>query len=322
MPSQLLQNRLIGTHSGTKKGPLLFVFAQIHGNEQAGRQAFERVLEMINDEYDSNGNFAFRGRIVGLIGNLQAAKSGARFISKDLNRSFHLDSILENYTKADLTDENKEAVELVKAVKVEIESYKPEKVYIFDIHTTSASGGTFAIPNDDKASITLGFHINTPIIQGMLQGLQGTVLHFFNQEVFTAFLRKIGSSHLPSQITPLSFEAGQHEDPESVKNAVAAIVNMLRGAEMVPHDQIELKHDLQLIKNSGRLPKLTHLTYRHHIHTGDDFVMRPGYANFTPVKKDEHLADDRHGKILCPKDGFILMPLYQKQGEDGFFLLE
>ncbi|MEO1085677.1 MAG: aspartoacylase, partial [Acidobacteriota bacterium] len=30
---------------------------------------------------------------------------------------------------------------------------------------------------------------------------------------------------------------------------------------------------------------------------------------------------DRRGDILSPHDGLILMPLYQQQGEDGFFLV-
>jgi succinylglutamate desuccinylase len=49
--------------------------------------------------------------------------------------------------------------------------------------------------------------------------------------------------------------------------------------------------------------------------------MHPGFTNFQKVKKGELLAHDNKGEIICPHVGLILMPLYQKQGEDGFFLI-
>jgi succinylglutamate desuccinylase len=49
--------------------------------------------------------------------------------------------------------------------------------------------------------------------------------------------------------------------------------------------------------------------------------MRPGFRNFQAVKKKEILADDRKGSIKAIDNGLILMPLYQKQGNDGFFLV-
>jgi succinylglutamate desuccinylase len=33
------------------------------------------------------------------------------------------------------------------------------------------------------------------------------------------------------------------------------------------------------------------------------------------------LATDKNGDITTPTDGFLLMPLYQKQGEEGFFVV-
>jgi succinylglutamate desuccinylase len=50
--------------------------------------------------------------------------------------------------------------------------------------------------------------------------------------------------------------------------------------------------------------------------------MRPGYANFQPIRRGEHLADDASGPVLAPEDGLILMPLYQSLGTDGFFLVQ
>jgi len=38
------------------------------------------------------------------------------------------------------------------------------------------------------------------------------------------------------------------------------------------------------------------------------------------VRKGQLLARDYHGLVLAPHDARILLPLYQGQGEDGFFL--
>ena len=50
--------------------------------------------------------------------------------------------------------------------------------------------------------------------------------------------------------------------------------------------------------------------------------MNEGYLNFQEVKKGEHLANDKNGPIYASEDSLILMPLYQKKGEDGFFLVK
>jgi len=51
------------------------------------------------------------------------------------------------------------------------------------------------------------------------------------------------------------------------------------------------------------------------------FVMKPGFLNFQPIQKHEHLADNAQGPIRAPMAGRIFMPLYQDQGDDGFFII-
>jgi succinylglutamate desuccinylase len=46
------------------------------------------------------------------------------------------------------------------------------------------------------------------------------------------------------------------------------------------------------------------------------------YNNFDPIAKGEVLAYDKNGPIKSPYGGLILMPLYQKQGDDGFFVIQ
>jgi hypothetical protein len=48
--------------------------------------------------------------------------------------------------------------------------------------------------------------------------------------------------------------------------------------------------------------------------------MDEGYANFHRVTRGQRLAVDRRGAVTSPSDGLLFLPLYQKRGEDGFFL--
>ena len=50
--------------------------------------------------------------------------------------------------------------------------------------------------------------------------------------------------------------------------------------------------------------------------------MNPGYSNFQMVKKGDLLAEDKNGEIRAPNSGILLMPLYQKQGQEGFYIIE
>ena len=48
--------------------------------------------------------------------------------------------------------------------------------------------------------------------------------------------------------------------------------------------------------------------------------MNPGFANFDRIDRGEELAHDIRGVITSEMDGRILMPLYQGQGDAGFFI--
>ena len=59
------------------------------------------------------------------------------------------------------------------------------------------------------------------------------------------------------------------------------------------------------------------------IEPGERFRMEPGFANLQHVHRGQLLArTGRAGEvpIRAPFDGLLLMPLYQEQGSEGFFL--
>ena len=304
--------RIIGRFSGPKHGPLLIAFGAMHGNEPAGVKALEAIFEALEKEPSKNPNFRFNGRMLGLIGNMKAFEKKVRFIEKDLNRQW----TVENVAKAkqnnmeSLSPELQEMKAILNIIDTEIEAYQPSQIVILDLHTTTAFGGIFTLPAEDADSEKIALALHAPVIRGLLEGLSGTTLHYFVQENFD------------HKISAVTFESGQHNEPLSVNRAIAAITNCLRTVNCVLKDDVESKHDNILIEYSESLPKMSELMYVHPITPGDDFVMHPGFKNFQEVSKGQLLAKDTKGEILAKEDGRILMPLYQKQGEDGFFIIK
>lgn len=305
-------NRLIGTYTGHEKGPLLFCLGAMHGNENAGVLALHRLLEMLDEEPDKNPDFLFCGKLVAIRGNVKANQLNQRFIKKDLNRQWTTETVERVTTMpyAALDAEEQEMKAILEVMQREIQQYQPSKIIVLDLHTTTAHGGIFTIPSHDPESEKIALQLHAPVVHGLLEGLKGTTLHYFKTE-------NIG---IPT--VGITFEAGQHDDPESVRNAVSAIVNCLRAIGCVPPKDIEAKHDNWLYERSQGLPKNTELIYKHTIHTEDTFEMLPGFKNFQFIPKHTPLAKSNGEIVTAHTDAFMLMPLYQVQGDDGFFLIK
>lgn len=305
-------SRIIGTYEGTEKGPLFVSTGGIHGNETAGVVALHTVFTLLEREALINPEFTFRGRFVGLKGNIAALAKKERYLDQDMNRIWIPEKIAANRQEdpSRLTSEEKELLDILATVQQEIDHYQPERLVWLDLHTTTAGGGIFSISDNRQDSLSIATGLHAPVITGMLDSLEGTLMHYVRDDNFG----------LPS--VSVTFEAGQHNDPLSVNRAIAALINCLRATEMVPADIVENRHDKLLIEYSRDLPKLARLIHIHHVREGDDFHMMPNYENFMSVKKGELLAHDRFGPVYCPHDALILMPLYQQQGSEGYFLLK
>jgi len=305
------EKRLIGRHTGQERGPLLICFGGMHGNEPAGIQALSILFKLLELEPESNPDFRFQGRIVGFKGNLRAIENGVRYLDRDLNRQWRPEVVehVLNTPVAQLKHEELEILELHTAVMEEIEDYEPDEVIVLDLHTTTAYGGIFSIATDKPKSVNIAVELHAPVITGLLKGIQGTTLHYFNTE------------NIGVETTTVCFESGQHEETLSVNRAIAAIINCMRTVGCVRSEDVENRHDALLIEYARGLPKVSELITTHSIQPEDHFRMVPDYKNFQKVKQGEILAFDRNGPIEAIEDGLILMPLYQKQGEDGFFLI-
>jgi succinylglutamate desuccinylase len=283
----------------------------MHGNEPAGLEALRTVFNMLDQEPLVNPGFVFHGTFIGLIGNLRAWRAGRRFMEKDLNRQWAPENVrrLRHGSPGRLDAEDLELLELLSVVEAEIAASGAERVVLLDLHTTSADGGIFAIATDSSESLRIAAGLHAPVILGILRGINGTTLHYFNEHNFS------------KPVASAAFEAGQHDDPLSVNRSIAAIVNCMRSIGCVRAEDVESHHDEILMKYSQQLPNVAELVQAHPIQAGDGFRMRPGYRNFQPVSRGEVLADDVRGSVVAMHDGMILMPLYQPQGSDGFFIV-
>lgn len=290
---------------------MLVCLGAMHGNEKAGLRAISLMAKMLEVEPITNPGFMFRGFFLGIKGNMPAMRKNVRFIERDLNRMWTLDNVdyVRKTPVSELKDEYLEMREILELIEYHYHRYQPERLIILDLHTTTARGGIFSIVTDDPKSLELGVELHAPVIRGMLEGIKGTTLHFFNEEHF-----------LPGTTTVV-FESGQHDEPLSVNRAIAAITNCMRTIGCVSEDDVENRHDSLLIEHSTGLPKVAELAYCHPIDPEDGFEMYPGYQNFQRIEQGEIIARDKSGDIPSPVDGLILMPLYQPQGEDGFFVI-
>jgi succinylglutamate desuccinylase len=310
-------SRIIGQYTGKTHGALVLIFGAIHGNETAGPAAIQEVFRMLEHEPLVNPGFEFRGKIMGIMGNLQAYNAGQRFLQHDLNRIWTKENVerIRQSQIDQLEAEDREIAEIDALMQAEIQAYQPEALVLLDLHTTSAGGGIFCIPTDQQSSLRLAKTLHVPVILGLLEEIEGAFLQFAigNQLVARAH---------PLPTVGVAFESGQHEDPSSISRAISAVISCLRASGCIHSEDVDNRHERMLLRYSQTLPKVTRIKHVHHIKPGDQFKMRPGYHNFQAIHTHEHLADDITGPVYAPLNGLILMPLYQAKGSDGFFIVE
>ena len=144
----------------------------------------------------------------------------------------------------------------------------------------------------------------------MLKGLKGTTLHYFTE------------ANLGVDTMAITFESGQHDEELSVNRAIAGIICLMKEINSVKEEDVENYHEKIIKKYSENLPQLTTLVEHFPISEEDEFEMLPGFLNFQEIKKNQLLAYCNSKPITSKKEGLILMPLYQQQGEDGYFIVQ
>lgn len=299
-----VKERIIGTYGDENKGPTVVCIAGIHGNEPAGVLALRRVLDRLNQ-----GDLAFEGRLVGIAGNLCALGKEVRFVDCDLNRIWN-PSIIEELLAGDSAEhvDNTEEIERNELIKVlrQFCSSGSSPIYFLDLHTTSSSGSPFMTVSDTLRNRMFSSGFPVPKVLGIEESLDSTLLNYINELGYIS----------------VGFEAGRHEDPESVDNSEAALWITLSLSGCIDKTTPEVKSAYVLLKSgSNGLEGFFEVLYRYGIENEDSFSMEPGFKNFDIIKHGQLLAKNSVREIKSTENGRIFMPLYQKQGVDGFFVV-
>ncbi len=295
--------RFLGEIVGDPNGPTIILTAGIHGNEPAGIFGVKQVLKAFNAQ-----NIAFSGSIVALAGNLCALKVGERFCKQDLNRMWSEDAIEEvtSQDREDLKDDHKQQVELWEAIQ-EILNTHSGPFYFMDIHTTSSESIPFLTINDSLLNREFTAQYPLPIVLGIEEFLDGPLLSYINSLGYVAF----------------GFEAGEHWNAKSIDNSIAFIYLSLVFTGIISKSDINYSHYYNTLKNCtlGNA-KCFEIFYRYQIKPYEEFIMQPGFLNFIPINKSQHLANSNTKPVYASKKAQIFMPLYQGKGDDGFFLIK
>ncbi len=286
--------RQIGSIVGD--GPSVVFIGGLHGNEPAGVYALQRFFA----HYDSGEFGPVRGKVCGVVGNLRGLVRGRRYLRTDLNRHWteHEVAQLRGQDPEALSDEDHERLDLLHY----IESLPVPTTFV-DLHTTSGDSAPFSVVPDKPADRVLAAQLEVPAVLGLSEELVGNLVSYVGRH-----------GHVG-----IGIEGGAHLDPESVGHHEAIIMLTLAAMGCIEKERAEA-HRHRLIAATVGHPIAARVVFRHGITEADCFVMEPGLSNFQPVARGQVVARDVNGPILVPMDGLMMLPKYQGQGDDGYFI--
>lgn len=296
-------SRIIGKLQGKEPGPTVLFFGGIHGNEPSGVQALEHVFA----EVDKLG-IDIQGTVYGIRGNIPALQQQKRFLSSDLNRMWTRKGIegIKNNHQEKRRDEEKEMEEIYKLLK-EILASNPPPYYFIDFHTTSSQTLPFITINDAMINRKFARLFPVPVILGIEEYLEGPLLSYINEKGYVT----------------IGFESGQHFEEESVANSIAFTwLTMMITGSMKPYQDIDKHIFCEQLRSSAQGNRnFYEVIHRHKITSEDKFEMLLGAQSFEHLQKGTEFARHNGQVISAEKDTILFMPLYQDQGEEGFFLI-
>ena len=291
---------LIGAYTGDAAGPTLIVVGSIHGNEPAGVKALLNVSETLAETQEDMG-----GRVYLIAGNTRSLTLGVRFIDRDLNRAWTREDMASVGTPSLMElSEGRELTEIDRLLD-SILITATNEVYVLDLHSTSADGLPFATVGDTLRNRKFALTFPVTIILGIEEQLEGTMLEYLNN----------------AGAVTLGFEGGQHDSPVTVENHTSlAWLALVNTGILSAADAPDLERHRARLAAGKLAPQVVEVRHREAVTADDGFKMNPGFNNFDSVTQGQIVAKNRRGPVKAPEDGMILMPLYQKLGEDGFFI--
>jgi len=304
--------RVLGTASaGERGGPLVLVTVGIHGNEPAGLHAMRRVFAELE-----RGLVPLTGRVAAYVGNRAGLARNVRYVDEDMNRLWspaRVDELRHGDPRRD-TIERAEQRELLELLDAELDSAESGVTHL-DLHSTSGDGPPFTIVPGPTESRTAALRLCVPTLFGLEPLIAGTLIEYVGALGHAAVV----------------LEGGQNDAASTVDHHESAVWRTLAGAGVVREPDVPgglERHTLRLSSAAAGLPPAIEIGYVHRLEPGEEFAMLPGFHNFQTVQAGQLLAhqfssQEGNGlarEIRAPWSGILLMPRYQGQGLDGFFL--
>lgn len=293
---KLQLQRLLFSYKTDKSAPTVIFFGGIHGNEPAGIYGLNNVIEKLKDN-----KLSLKGNFYAIAGNLNALKKNIRFEEADLNRLWTQENMGQLLITEDRHSEQVEQLELYELIK-DIVSENNGPFYFIDLHTTSAETIPFITISDSLNNRKFAANFAIPVILGIEEHLDGPLLTFINE-----------FGHVS-----LGFEAGQHEDIRSVANCEAFIWQVLIASNCINKSELKISKALNHFNFKRNFYEIDD---HYFLRDGEDFIMLSDFKNFDAIQKHQVLAVSDRQEIKAKMSGRILMPLYQKQGKEGFFIV-
>lgn len=293
-------NRILGKVEGSQPGPTVVFFGGIHGNETSGIFALKDALAGVNASY-------VKGTIYGIAGNLNALKKHQRYIEDDLNRLWtpaHIDIIK---SKTNLNSDEAELIELLDILNTILET-NTSPFYFIDLHTTSSKTLPFITINDALINRKFSEQFPVPIVLGIEEYLNGPLLSYINQLGYVS----------------LGFESGQHDEFSAITNSIAFVYLALVYSGILEEQAVInfSKYHEQLRLQANNTFDVFEVVYLHSLKKDENFRMLNGFESFEPIKRGTPLAISNESEIISPYHGRVFMPLYQKKGAEGFFIIK
>ncbi len=293
-----------------RPGPTVLFIAGMHGNEPAGLLALERVFK----DFDGERGSVVNGNVLALAGNLPALSRAVRFVDRDLNRLW----VRARLPGEDARPEDAPSVEHAERIELLRELRKAVRdaqgpVFCIDLHTTSGDGPPFVVFSDTLRNRRFVAKWPCPLILGIEERIGGSLSECMSL----------------SGAVAAAFEGGRHDDPASVDWHEAAIrIAMVSAGSVRAQDMPGYDEARRMLRDASRgIPRILDVIYRHGLRQDHDFEMSPGFPNFTPVMRGRRLATDADPDdpelrvaVTAQRTGRILLPLYQGQGDDGYFI--
>lgn len=303
--SEVEVDRYIGKFENDPSLPTVVVFGGIHGNEPSGVFALKRVCDHI-----TQNNIELRGNFYALTGNMCSLPEGRRFCDVDLNRIWIDEAFSKIRGKESLNGHHPKEYSQMQDLLHEIETITARNkgpFYFIDLHTTSSQSCPFIPINDTLANRAFAEKFPVPTVLGIEEFLDGPLLSYINE-----------LDHVS-----LGFEGGHHDDKKSIHHHIAFVSLSLMFSGLITHIEFpDYKEYLSSLEAAGKQELgMYEIRQRYHVNDNASFSMLPGFNSFDKIRRRQHLADEIGLPVLAGESGKIFMPLYQSQGEDGFFII-